>query len=158
MSFTIGIDAGGTKTTGLILDSEKNILFQTETGYGNPNVDFDQALSNVWEAVYACLASEYGENCTAIAAGVAGIEAEGNRQRFEDFFATKTDLPVVFVNDAVLAYYALLDGEDGILTIAGQVRFLTVKIRKRKAMQVAGDTYLVTQAALMILLLRFVSK
>ncbi|MBS4204623.1 BadF/BadG/BcrA/BcrD ATPase family protein [Lederbergia citrea] len=119
MNLTIGIDAGGTKTTGLILDNQKRVVFQTESGYGNPNIHFDKAMANVWETVAACLASEYGKDCRAIVAGVAGIEAEGNLQRFEDFFAKKTDLPIIIVNDAVLAYHALLEGEDGILTIAG---------------------------------------
>ncbi|MBS4195999.1 BadF/BadG/BcrA/BcrD ATPase family protein [Lederbergia citri] len=119
MSYTIGIDAGGTKTTGLIMDSNKNILFQIETGYGNPNVNFSEALDNVWEAASACLYNEFGNKCAAIVAGVAGIEAEGNRKRFEAFFSDKTNIPVIFVNDAVLAYHALLDDQNGILTIAG---------------------------------------
>ena len=119
MNYTIGIDAGGTKTTGMILDDERNCVFQIETGFGNPNVDFEQALENVWEAASACLSSEFGKDCKAIAAGVAGIEAAGNRERFSAFFHQNTDVPVVFVNDAVLAYHALLGEEDGILTIAG---------------------------------------
>jgi len=89
LAYTIGIDAGGTKTTGLILDVDKNIVFQIETGFGNPNVHFKDALDNVWEAVAACLNSQYGKECGAIIAGVAGIEAKGNRKRFEDFFFQK---------------------------------------------------------------------
>ncbi|MBS4200834.1 hypothetical protein KHA93_14455 [Bacillus sp. FJAT-49732] len=119
MTYTIGIDAGGTKTTGLIIDSEKNILFQTKTGFGNPNVNFNEALHNVWEAVSACLNSPFGKGCKTIVAGVAGIEAEGNRERFEQFFSTRTNIPTIFVNDAVLAYHALFDDQNGILTIAG---------------------------------------
>ncbi|MCJ8007785.1 BadF/BadG/BcrA/BcrD ATPase family protein [Lederbergia wuyishanensis] len=119
MTYTIGIDAGGTKTTGLVIDSDKNILFEIETGFGNPNVNFNEALHNVWEAASACLNSDFGNDCKAIVAGVAGIEAEGNRERFEQFFSNKTKIPAIFVNDAVLAYHALLDDQNGILTIAG---------------------------------------
>ncbi|MFK4998845.1 hypothetical protein ACI2OX_20725 [Bacillus sp. N9] len=70
----------------MVLDDQKNCVFQIETGFGNPNVDFDQALANIWAAAEACIASEYGKSCTTIVAGVAGIEAEGNKQRFEQFF------------------------------------------------------------------------
>lgn len=119
MNYTIGIDAGGTKTTGLILDEKKNIMFEMETGFGNPNVEFEQALANVWEAASACLTSEFGSKCKVIAAGIAGIEAAGNRERFAEYFKQKTGIPAIFVNDAVLAYHALLDKEGGILTIAG---------------------------------------
>ncbi|MCR2821231.1 BadF/BadG/BcrA/BcrD ATPase family protein [Lederbergia panacisoli] len=119
MTYIIGIDAGGTKTTGLILDAQQNIVFQIETGYGNPNVNFKEALDNVWGAVAACLNSQYGKDCEAIVAGVAGIEAEGNRKRFKEFFSDKTKIPAIFVNDAVLAYHALLNDQNGILTIAG---------------------------------------
>ncbi|MEK3888644.1 BadF/BadG/BcrA/BcrD ATPase family protein [Bacillus sp. FSL K6-3431] len=119
MNYTIGIDAGGTKTTGLIIDDQKNIVFQIETGFGNPNVHFDDALANVWGAVSACLSSEFGISCKRIVAGIAGIEAAGNRERFSEFFKGNTDLPVTFVNDAVLAYHALLGEANGILTIAG---------------------------------------
>ena len=124
MNYTIGIDAGGTKTTGMILDDQRNCVFQVETGFGNPNVDFEQALGNVWEAVSACLSSEFGKDCKAIAAGVAGIEAAGNRERFAAFFHQNTEVPVVFVNDAVLAYHALLGEEDGILQLLVQAQFL----------------------------------
>ncbi|CAM4179406.1 BadF/BadG/BcrA/BcrD ATPase family protein [Lederbergia lenta] len=119
MNYTIGIDAGGTKTTGLVLDNQKNVVFQVETGFGNPNVHFENALANVWEATSACLTSEFGYACNTIVAGVAGIEASGNKEGFATFFKQHTDKQVILVNDAVLAYHALLAEADGILTIAG---------------------------------------
>lgn len=119
MNYTIGIDAGGTKTTGLVLDNQKNKVFQITTGFGNPNVHFENALANVWEAISACLLSEFGHACNTIVAGVAGIESTENRERFAAFFKQHTNKQVILVNDAVLAYHALLGNDDGILTIAG---------------------------------------
>ncbi|WP_062108249.1 BadF/BadG/BcrA/BcrD ATPase family protein [Bacillus niameyensis] len=119
MVYTIGIDAGGTKTVGVVLNAEKDILFQAETGFGNPNVQLDQALAHIYQAISMCLASAYGKECKIIVMGVAGIETKENRARFESYFKQKIPLPIILVNDAVLAYHALLGNRDGILTIAG---------------------------------------
>ncbi|MCJ7841526.1 hypothetical protein MUB24_11600 [Lederbergia sp. NSJ-179] len=119
MAYIIGIDAGGTKTSAMILDKQKNIIFTVETGFGNPQVDYDQASNHVWEAVSSCLQSEFGPKCKQIVAGIAGIEAKHHRANLETFFKQRTSLPVILVNDAVLAYHAMLGEEDGILTIAG---------------------------------------
>lgn len=119
MSLTIGVDAGGTKTTGVVLNEQGEILFHVQAGFGNPNINFDLALSNVWKAVSACLNSPYGVNCKNIVLGISGIETKSNRRGFMEFFKKKTKIPVILVNDAVLAYHALLGHQDGILTIAG---------------------------------------
>ncbi|GIN69867.1 ATPase [Bacillus sp. J14TS2] len=119
MTYIIGIDAGGTKTSAVILDKQKNIVYTIETGFGNPQVEYERASTHIWEAVSACLQSEFGHKCKQIVAGIAGIEAKHHRANLEKFFKKRTALPVILVNDAILAYHAMLGEEDGILTIAG---------------------------------------
>lgn len=119
MAFYIGIDAGGTKTTAAIVNDEKEILFEAHAGFGNPNIHLDQALQHIWETLTACLETTYGQQCETIVMGVSGIETGDNRLKFQQFFQDKVNKRVIIVNDAVLAYHALLDAQDGILTIAG---------------------------------------
>ena len=75
MSYIIGIDAGGTKTKALILTENKEIVFEVDSGYGNPNIDFEAAVSNILDVLNACLESPYGPQCKQVVAGIAGIEA-----------------------------------------------------------------------------------
>lgn len=119
MTYIIGIDAGGTKTNAIIMDQQKNILFSVEVGFGNLQVDFQEASCHIWKAITKCLGSIYGERCKVIVAGIAGIEAKNHRVRLERFLRERTLLPIILVNDAILAYHAMLGNEDGVLTIAG---------------------------------------
>lgn len=119
MTYIIGIDAGGTKTNAIIMDQQKNILFSVETGFGNMQVDFQKASNHLWRAITECLNSTYGERCKVIVAGIAGIEAKNHRSKLERYLQERTTLPIILVNDAILAYHAILGDENGILTIAG---------------------------------------
>lgn len=119
MSFIIGIDAGGTKTKCLILNKDKEVLLEIQSGYGNPNVNYEQALSHLEDVIAQCLQSRFGAEIKGVIAGVAGIEAGSNKERLNNDLNSKFKLPVVLLNDAELAYYAVLNGENGVLTIAG---------------------------------------
>lgn len=119
MSYIIGIDAGGTKTKALILTENKEIVFEVDSGYGNPNIDFEAAVSNILDVLNACLESPYGPQCKQVVAGIAGIEAGENRQKINQYLKQTTALPIILVNDAVLAYHSIFELNDGVLTIAG---------------------------------------
>ncbi|MGE6257764.1 BadF/BadG/BcrA/BcrD ATPase family protein [Heyndrickxia sporothermodurans] len=119
MSYIIGIDAGGTKTKGLILSENKEILFEADAGYGNPNIDFEGAIANITEVLSKCLASPFGLDCSLVVAGVAGIEGGNNRERINQSLKRIVNVPFILINDAVLAYHSIFELEDGVLTIAG---------------------------------------
>ncbi|WP_433744321.1 BadF/BadG/BcrA/BcrD ATPase family protein [Falsibacillus pallidus] len=119
MGYIIGIDAGGTKTTALVIGENKEILFQTQSGIGNPAANYDLASKHLKDVVQKCLKSEFGHKITGIAAGIAGIEAGDNREKIEQDLLVVSDLPIILMNDAELAHYAILEGKDGVITIAG---------------------------------------
>lgn len=115
----IGIDAGGTKTTGIILNQEKTVLFEVNEGAGNVTVSFNQGADMIETVLAKCLLSEYGRQCKYIVAGVAGIEAGDNYAKLLKRLSEMTSLPTILVNDAMLAYYSVFEVESGILTISG---------------------------------------
>lgn len=119
MHYIVGIDAGGTKTKGLILTKNKKVLFEAEAGYGNPNINFQGAISNISEVLSKCLESPYGSMCEAVVAGIAGIEAGDNRERVYQNIKQGVHIPIILVNDAVIAYHSIFELGNGVLTIAG---------------------------------------
>ncbi|RDI41398.1 BadF/BadG/BcrA/BcrD ATPase family protein [Falsibacillus pallidus] len=119
MGYIIGIDAGGTKTTALVISEKKEILYQTESGIGNPAANYDLASQHLKDVVQECLKNEFGHQITGIAAGIAGIEAGDNRNKIQQDLLEVSNLPIILMNDAELAHYAILEGNDGVITIAG---------------------------------------
>lgn len=119
VSLTIGIDAGGTKTTALILDQQGGILFETSKGSGNVATAFHSSSNSILEALSDCLASIYGADCSLIVAGVAGIGSGSNALFLKNKLAQVTAIPAVLMDDALLSYYSVLGAEEGIVTIAG---------------------------------------
>ncbi|WP_044339792.1 BadF/BadG/BcrA/BcrD ATPase family protein [Rossellomorea aquimaris] len=119
MTRVIGIDAGGTKIQGLVLDSEKNILFQSLSGHGNPTVSFDEALTNLSSVIQQCLEHTSSDEVSHIVIGMAGAESGNLAHRIRMELQRMTSLPIIVLNDATLAYFSLIGNQDGVMTIAG---------------------------------------
>jgi N-acetylglucosamine kinase-like BadF-type ATPase len=119
MKFIIGVDAGGTKTEAVVYDVDGNAVKEVITGFGNLLVNFDEAMSNLMKAIDACTRELSMANCAGIYLGVAGIESGNLQQVVEETLSTKYNVHVEAMNDAFIAHAALLQGENGVLTIAG---------------------------------------
>lgn len=117
--YVIGLDAGGTKTHGAVIDQVQNIHFSVETGPGNVAVDSEKAEEQIMAAIQACIKSKYGSLCKAIVLGIAGIEKGHLKSEFKTLVEQQFQLPALILNDAELALYAVLEDENGILAIAG---------------------------------------
>ncbi|MBN8192799.1 hypothetical protein JI667_11665 [Bacillus sp. NTK074B] len=116
MTRVIGIDAGGTKVQGLVLDMQKNILFQSLSGHGNPSVSYEEALRNLSSVVQQCLDQT---RVSHIVIGMAGGGSGNLSQRIQSELEKMTSLPIVLLNDATLAYFSLIGNRNGVMTIAG---------------------------------------
>jgi N-acetylglucosamine kinase-like BadF-type ATPase len=119
MTRVIGIDAGGTKIQGLVLDMEKNILFQSLSGHGNPSVSFDEALSNLSSVVQQCLDQPSSDSVSHIVIGMAGGGSGNLSQKIKSELNRMTSLPIVLLNDATLAFFSLIGNQNGVMTVAG---------------------------------------
>lgn len=123
MNYIIGVDGGGTKTEAAAYSLEDKELCKGYSGFGNLILDWNQAVSNIIDSIEKCIRSinhkgEQGK-CLCIYLGLAGIEANHNKERIEKVLKEKFLCEVQALNDADIAHAAMLKGEDGIMTISG---------------------------------------
>jgi len=123
MDYIIGVDAGGTKTQAVAYNLKDQKMADGLAGPGNPAVDFEGAKANIKEAISQCIGSmkAHGieEVCRCIYLGAAGIEVGKNKELLEAFLREAFQCEVICLHDSELAHAAILEGKDGIITIAG---------------------------------------
>ncbi|MGL4451235.1 MAG: N-acetylglucosamine kinase [Sarcina sp.] len=118
MNYIIGVDGGGTKTEAVAYDLDGNVLKVALKGFGNPLNNKEEALKNIHDSIKE-LTDEYGvEQLKGLYLGIAGSESGNNTQLIKEV-ADEFYIDSVVMNDGELALRAMLEGEDGILTIAG---------------------------------------
>ncbi|MCB5953852.1 N-acetylglucosamine kinase [Enterococcus sp. CWB-B31] len=118
MNYIIGMDSGGTKTEAVVYDLAGNELQRVMTGFGNMLVDKEQGLANIKSAVRCVLDNRNPNECQQLVLGLAGIDSGGLKEVLLDELS-EFQVPVFLLNDAQLAHYALLKGDEGVLVIAG---------------------------------------
>ena len=122
--YVLGIDGGGTRTTGIVADEFGNVHMHAVTGRSNPNT-LQQAE---FEEVICGLVKELKRQNDAIFtqlsvcfAGIAGVGESGRDAEVAALLAR--ELPegtkVIVRNDAFNALYSGTLGEPGIVQIAG---------------------------------------
>lgn len=118
MNYIIGVDSGGTSTKAVAYNLEGQFLKETVTGYGNLLNNAEEALTNIRQSLFN-LFEELGEDkCQMVILGIAGVDSGDFREViYKKLCQLKPK--IVILNDAWMAYYALLDGEDGCLVISG---------------------------------------
>jgi len=123
MDYIIGVDGGGTKTEATAYNLEDEVIANNVAGPGNPAVDFNGTIANITQAITQCMqeikSSEMPGECKGIYLGLAGIEIGNNMKRVEAAIGLAFQCQVVCIHDSELAYAAMLQGQDGIITIAG---------------------------------------
>ena len=118
MNYIIGVDGGGTKTEAVAYDLEGNVLKTSLKGFANLLNNKEEALKNIHDSIKE-ITDEYGvENLKGLYLGIAGSESGDNAKLIKEV-ADKFYKDSLVMNDGELALKAMLEGEDGILTIAG---------------------------------------
>jgi len=121
--YFLGIDGGGTKTQAIVMDSSSQILGEGVSGASNPlRVGIDQAMENI--AAAAAEAAEHAglriDEITSAVVALAGISHpihfHAVKQALDSALGIK-DLDLV--TDAQAALVGALDGEPGVVLIAG---------------------------------------
>jgi len=116
-NYLIGIDSGGTKTTAKAYSLTGELLDTAVSGFGNLTVDFEKGMDNICAAADALRERLPGE-CVFLCLGCAGIETGGKKAQARALLEARYG-SVYVTNDAELALNAALQGEDGVLVIAG---------------------------------------
>ncbi|MCB2154509.1 ROK family protein [bacterium] len=120
----IGVDGGGTKTLGAIMDSEGNLLARELFPSSNPHAASADVVRDVLTTLVESLCQRAGISPAEIAAiclGMAGCDSDAEREHIEELIrpAVPDDCRLIVVNDAVIAMVALLGRLHGMLVIAG---------------------------------------
>lgn len=117
----IGVDAGGTKTTAQLFNVQNKLIATARSGYGNPLIDYQQALSHIEQAVQALLetAKITHSEIEVLAIGIAGAEGGGFLDKMSKYFEKKFSFPVVTMSDLFLSHIATFSGQNGTMLISG---------------------------------------
>ena len=118
MPYVIGIDAGGTKTVGLLADESGKVLSKSISGGANLLVKGELAVEKVIFDVIESL--EAPEPLAALCLGIAGVGQPGADQVIRDVLRRLGQRqPVRVVNDALVALVAGAPSGVGIVVVAG---------------------------------------
>ncbi len=118
MPFVIGIDAGGTKTVGILADETGKVISKTISGSANLVMKGELAVEKVLFDVIESL--EAPEPLAALCLGIAGVGQPGADQLIRDVLRRLGQRqPVRVVNDALVALVAGAPAGIGIVVVAG---------------------------------------
>ncbi|MGX7351891.1 N-acetylglucosamine kinase [Enterococcus canis] len=117
MNFIICGDCGGTKSVFSAYTNTGDLINEIISGPGNVVADKSGALDTITESLAKLLTQLNGE-CQAIILGIAGLDTSGYEEELQQKWS-RFGIPLFLMNDAKLALYAKLKGEDGALLISG---------------------------------------
>lgn len=118
MGAVIGIDAGGTKTLGLLADESGAIRARARGGGANLHLQGEEVVEQTLREVLAELAP--GDGVAALCIGMAGVDRPEERDAIEEMLRRLgITAPVRVVNDATIALAAGAPEGYGIVVISG---------------------------------------
>lgn len=120
----IGVDGGGTKTQGILYSEDGQSLSGAMVGGSNPHSNPEEKVREALHSLVENLARdakvEIGD-IDGICLGMAGVDRPADKAFIERLMRERIGekMPLLIVNDAVVAMVAVLGRLHGILVIAG---------------------------------------
>jgi N-acetylglucosamine kinase-like BadF-type ATPase len=116
----LGIDAGGTKTVGLLADGEGRIMGEARGGGANLQAEGELGVEKVLHAVMSEATEGRTPRIDAICLGMAGVDRESEGKTVRAIMdRIGSGARVVVVNDALVALVAGVDQGPGVVIICG---------------------------------------
>jgi len=146
----IGIDAGGTKTLGVLFDSSGKEIVRFENGVGSPAVDKVKSLQNV-EAVIGHLFNKLvsKDKLAIIQIGMSGmgILSLEEKQTFIESLEKTYKAKVSLENDAVIGLYSIIKDNyaEGVLVLSGTGSAVFGKNKDNQTMLSGGWGHLLNE-------------
>ena len=146
-SLVLGVDGGGTRSTGLVADLSGNILTTRETGATNPNVvGFAAAARTIFDLITRCCEEAHcsTDDLRSVVLGVAGARVLEFRERIRDEVNACSQkrggkqLPLSIETDARIALEGAFDGGPGVVLIAGTGSIIIGKTGRGDVLSVGG--------------------
>ena len=118
--FILGIDAGGTKTQGLLKCLKSSKSWTSTVGPGSLTNDISGACNNITDVAESLLSQV---NCTAaetiLICGAAGANNDAAKSRLEKTLEAMCFQQIVVTTDAKIALYGAGKGEPAIVIVLG---------------------------------------
>jgi N-acetylglucosamine kinase len=141
LRYVLGIDAGGTKTIGLLADEQGQVLDQARGGGANLQTDGELAVEKVFHEVIERL-SERGR-IEAVCLGIAGVDRPRDEAVVKGILRRLGHRERVrVVNDAVIALVAGSAERFGIVVLAGTGSIVHGLARDGRSARAGGYGYL----------------
>ena len=141
--FVCGVDGGGTKTTAICCSPDGKEIARRVFGPFNLNSIGTQAFESILNELISFL-DETG-NCKALCIGAAGIT--NNRvSECAEAVLSKTRIPYKLLGDFEIAHTGALDGNEGIILIAGTGSVCYGKNKDGKTAMAGGWGHLIGDA------------
>src|SRR5438067_500859 len=116
----LGIDAGGTKTMGLLADASGAVVAQARGPGANLHTAGEQAVEKVLHDVMKNAIGDRGIVPDAVCVGMAGVDRDDEAETVRAILRRLTSAPrVLVVNDALIALAAGAREAPGIVIISG---------------------------------------
>jgi len=124
MGYLIGIDGGGTKTTGVLADRDGRVLARATGGPGNYLKVGREAVRRAFAQVIGSLRRAaglgHGAPVDGLCAGLAGADRPRDRKILMALFRDLVDTPVILLeSDARITLAGAIEGHPGLIVIAG---------------------------------------
>ncbi|WP_053073842.1 BadF/BadG/BcrA/BcrD ATPase family protein [Bacillus sp. LL01] len=142
----IGIDGGGTKTTGIVVDAQGTVLKMATVGPTNPNSSNEESILSELQKLFLQLLQGQGlSGEDLVFAGISGAESGGKKEWFKELLVNLLgDKPTITVdNDAITALYSETKGDPGIVCISGTGSIAFGVNEKLERGRVGGWGYLI---------------
>lgn len=118
MPFVLGIDAGGTKTVGLLADETGSVLAEARGGGANLQTHGELAVEKVFDAIIESLGAH--GRAAAVCVGIAGVDRPQDERVIREILRRLGQRERVrVVNDAAIALVAGAPERTGIVILAG---------------------------------------
>lgn len=118
MPFVLGIDAGGTKTVGLLADETGRVLAESRGSGANLQVHGELEVEKVFHAIIEAVAP--GHPIHALCLGIAGVDRPNDQEVIRGLLRRLGYRErVTVVNDAVIALVAGAPERFGVVLLAG---------------------------------------
>ena len=118
--FVLGIDAGGTKTVGLLADAEGRIVAEARGGGANLQSAGELEVEKVLHAVMDGVLGDREERPAAICLGIAGVDRPADGQTIRAIMRRiGSNARTLVVNDALVALEAGAGEGPGVVLVAG---------------------------------------
>jgi len=122
--YVIGVDGGGTKTLGLLMNEKGEEVARTAQASSNIHSNPHSVVEEVMHALVESLCTQGNikvEQVDFICLGMAGCDSPKDREVIESFLRPiiTDDTGIEIINDAIVAARAVLEQLHGLLLIAG---------------------------------------